>query len=630
LRTIKLGLRHLFGVLCAAGLIGAAFYHVHSSHGVSVDDVVVFVGLQGPSKTSTVLPEARSEWRSFAREGASRLAVLLTDDNSPWLALAHGLETIGVPFTITDDVRTATKHAVVLVYPIVSGKVLTGEGLRALARHARNGGTLIATNLAGGGLAPIFGIREPRPSRQHTNITLDTSHPLARAFTAPDDRHLPFASTKPGHAPFGTHGYTLDGATAVATFDDGVVALTERRLSGGGRAYALGLDPGFLLQRAYGRRLEGVAAQYANGYSPTVDVVLRLLKGIYQAGQKHAVTLGVVPDAKRLATVFSHDIDYNRSIVNAVAYARHERENGFAGTHFIQTKYIRDWNDSAFLDQDNRKHVEALAALDMEIASHSVSHSRVFSKFKIGTGDEQYPSYQPFVVSATETRNGTVLGELRVSRFVLENLVPGTRVSSFRPGHLEYPSTLPEALDAAGYQNSSSVTANVSLSHLPFRLTYTRKGQAQVDVYEFPITIEDELPPAMLERLDDAMVVARKIGRHGGIYVVLIHPDVTAQKLEFQMQLTHRLKRMSWFGSLAELGAWWRARAALGVEVTDTGGGFVINLQAPKAIAGLPLEIPRGFAITATSAVSVIEQREGVLLIDIPAGPASLTLRKAS
>ena len=277
---------------------------------------------------------------------------------------------------------------------------------------------------------------------------------------------------------------------------------------------------------------------------------------MYRAGQKHAVTVGVVPDAKRLAAVFSHDIDYNRSIANAVDYARHERENGFAGTHFIQTKYIRDWNDSAFLDNDTRKHVAALAALDMELASHSVSHSRVFSKFDIGAGDEQYPSYQPFVVSATETRNGTVLGELRVSRFLLEKLAPGTRVSSFRPGHLEYPSTLPEALDAAGYLQSSSVTANVSLSHLPFRLTYTREGQTQVDVYEFPITIEDELPPAMLELLDDAMVVARKIARHGGICVVLIHPDVKAHKLEFQRHLVHRLKSMSWFGSLAELGDW--------------------------------------------------------------------------
>lgn len=192
-----------------------AVYQVHSSRGVGVGDVVVFAGLEGPTHASTLPVATRSEWHKFTREGTSRLALLLTDENSPWLALAHGLETIGVPFTITDDARIATQQKVVLVYPIVSGKVLDGEILQALAQHARNGGTLIASNLAGGGLGPIFGIREPMPSRQHTRITLDSSHPLTQAFAAPDDRQLPFASTKPGHAPFGTNGYKLDGATAL-------------------------------------------------------------------------------------------------------------------------------------------------------------------------------------------------------------------------------------------------------------------------------------------------------------------------------------------------------------------------------------------------------------------------------
>jgi len=162
-----------------------------------------------------------------------------------------------------------------------------------------------------------------------------------------------------------------------------------------------------------------------------IDVLLRMVKRIYRQQKPGAVTLGVVPDGRALAMVFSHDIDFNRSIANTVTYAEHERERGFAGTHFIQTKYIRDWDDSIFLNDETRVHVARLLELGMEVASHSVSHSLVFSRFSLGSGEEIYPSYRPFVVSATETHDGFILGELRVSKFLLEGMADGIPVESF-------------------------------------------------------------------------------------------------------------------------------------------------------------------------------------------------------
>jgi hypothetical protein len=42
--------------------------------------------------------------------------------------------------------------------------------------------------------------------------------------------------------------------------------------------------------------------------------------------------------------------------------------------------------------------------------------------FPRGTGEERYPDYRPYVASTTKSYNGTVLGELRVSRFTVDVL----------------------------------------------------------------------------------------------------------------------------------------------------------------------------------------------------------------
>ena len=66
-------------------------------------------------------------------------------------------------------------------------------------------------------------------------------------------------------------------------------------------------------------------------------------------------------------------------------------------TYFIQTKYMRDWNDNVFFNQAGLTPLKQLSALGMEIGSHSVAHSRVFNTLPLGSGNERYPSYRPFV-----------------------------------------------------------------------------------------------------------------------------------------------------------------------------------------------------------------------------------------
>jgi len=324
---------------------------------------------------------------------------------------------------------------------------------------------------------------------------------------------------------------------------------------------------------------------------------LRLLGGIYRKADDRAVFLGAVPNGKDLAVIITHDIDYTHSLANSIDYARLEHSLGISATYFIQTKYMRDWNDSIILNETAPDLLKKIRDMGMELASHGVSHSLLFHNFPLGDGNESYPAYRPFVKNASTTLGGTILGELRVSRHILERLVEGVSIKSFRPGHLSNPYALPQALQATGYAYSSSVTANNSLTHLPFQLNQNRDVNTELPVFEFPVTIEDESLPPLGERLEESVSLARNIARHGGVCVVLIHPNILGHKLAFERDFISAVKDFSWFGSLGEYGKWWHARNEVQVDSEWQGDRLIIHLSAPKPLKGLTLKIPSGLSL---------------------------------
>ena len=580
--------------------------------------IYVFEGVEGPSAPTIVPPPSDASWRKYSGGGKSRLAILLTDEHAPWLGLAHGLKSIGVPFTMTTDYADAVTHRVVLVYPTISGSVLSADALKALAAVPRDGGTLIGVNVLGGGLEQLFGFTAAQPSRQHFEMRLDAK--AASRFGLVDPREMVLSLGNRDKAPqaIGTYGYIGAEQTALARYEDGQAAITERSV-GAGKAYAVGVDLGSYLLQGYNNREEATARSYVNDFEPSLDVVLRLLRGIYRAGEADAVTLGTVPFDRTLSVILTHDIDFTKSLPNSVAYAEFEKSQGIRATYFMQTKYLRDYNDDIILSGDTAPFLRQLGAMGMDVGSHTVAHSRVFKNFPLGSGEESYPSYRPFVRDRDTAVGGTILGELRVSKFLIEAVGGYTPVISFRPGELSNPFALPQALEALGYRYSSSVTANSSLTHLPFALNYNRENTAETSIFEFPVTIEDEELPPLGERLPQAIALARKVARYGGSVVVLIHPDILGHKLDFERGFVAALKPEAWFGSLAEFGAWWAARDAVGVEVAASGGDVVVTLSAPQQIAGLGLSIPHGWTYRASEPVQLklAVNETGVLIAEV-------------
>lgn len=564
----------------------------------------------GPASSTHIHHSAPAQWSSFSTGAQSRLAILLTDTTAPWLPLAHGLRSIGVPFVITRDYHAALTHHVVLVYPIISGRTMSEDALSALTKYQ---GTLIATNVLIGGMGETFGFGEAVPSR--TRKTLTFSADAIPRFGLDDPRE----STLRAPA---SYGYTK-ATHPLAAFDDGTAAITVH-----GHAYALGVDLGALLQTGYGGHDETLARGYDNGFEPTIDVWLRVIGRLYVESEPNAVTLGTVPDGKPLAVMITHDVDYARSVDNSRAYLDFEKSAGIPATYFVQTKYIRDYNDDVFFNDQKAPTIRELHAAGMELASHSVAHSRQFGTMPVGTGDERYPSYHPFVQNATLTTGASVLGELRISKYLLESVAPGDTVTAFRPGYLAEPRALPQALAAVGYRFSSSTTANSSLTHLPFALTDDRAGEAESGIFEFPVSIEDEAPPRMDARLADALDVARRVGRYGGEMVVLIHPNVTDYKLKFEQGFVTALKPTAWFGTVSTYGRWWAARDGVTCDVTADGGTVTLKITSPQAIDGLPITVPATWTyVTADPGVQVRPAAAHAITVRVPAGAARIVFR---
>lgn len=577
-----------------------------------------FPGVIGPTNVSHIPPPPPTDWRRYSSGGTNRLAILLTEPDSAWLGLAHGLRTIGVPFLLTTNTAQALTHRVVLVYPQLSGAVLAAPELRALAAHPRTGGTLIAANVLGGGLEGIFGFAQAVPSKAHYEIGFPTQHPLTAGFTHPRERVIRVAEPKNPAAIAGTHHYTQPAVPPLAIYEDGSAAILLRPWEAG-YACALGFDPGYLLLLGHNNREEGIARAYVNQFEPSLDVLLRLFKELYRAAAPAPVTLGTVPFGRQLPVLITHDVDYNRSLTNALAYAEFEASVGVRATYFTQVKYLRDFNDTAFFNDTAPPILQRLRALGHELASHTVCHSRTFARFPLGTGTERYPDYQPFVRTPILTIGGSVLGELRASKFLLEKF-GGQEIVSFRPGHLSNPYALPQALVATGYRHSSSVTANDSLTHLPFQLNHDRARAAETPVFEFPVTIEDEEQPPLGQRVQAALDVARELARYGGLMNVLIHPDITGHKLQFERDFVAALKPVAWFGTVNDFASWWAARNEVAVDMELSANFAVVALTAPQPLNGLPLQVPAGWRLQSfePAGLKVTPADAGLVLDQVP------------
>ncbi|HDZ08345.1 polysaccharide deacetylase family protein [Pseudohongiella sp.] len=558
----------------------------------------VFPDLTGPSHTSVVPAATTTTLADYPPNGRQSMAIWVKDPDSSWLGLALGFKSIGLPFTLVTDINDALTHRVVLVYPSLTGSNTTPEALEQLRDHVHQGGTLLGFSVLGGGMPSLFGFTESEEHARRQRIEFNPT-PLTETLISTEvERTIQLGN--PAAADSGLPGvHYLGFDQALAQFEDGSAVITHKsyqleEAATDGQAYAFGLDIGHFILRAYNGRFSNLADTYVNAYQPQVDTLLRLITRIYQQGEPDAVILSPTPHGRDFTALMTHDVDFTRSINNIPAYVALEKSYDIPATYFIQTKYVTDYNDRRFFDPSRAATLTLLLENGMEVASHSVAHSNEFARMPLGTGLEQYPDYRPFVRDFSTVENASIMGELRVSKFLLESL-SDTSIVSFRPGHLSLPEALPQLLVANGYRYSSSITANEAMTHLPYRLTHDRTYGSQVNAFEFPVTIEDEYG-RVNDRFDEIVTVSNQVAQYQGLVNLMIHTDELGEKLTFVQRYLAHFKDQAWFDTVSGYGDWWAARNSALISVsTSAAGARQITVTVDHRIDGLTLRIPSGW-----------------------------------
>lgn len=547
-------------------------------------------GVSGPEDISELSSHIPTSWQKYSQGGTNRLAILLSDSNASWLGVAHGLKTIGVPFIITTDYRRAIQHKVVMVYPIISGSALSPDALQALAAFPRNGGTLIGIQVLGA-LNEVFGFEEPVPSKQHfeIKIPLDTNNIYTGEFKFNKELTISIGNKQRFKETIGTYSYSKTQLPPLATYEDKSAAVTQK-LYETGSAFAFGFDIGYLFLKANNIRHQDFNRSAANDFEPTVDVILRLIKRIYLQNDRNATFVCTVPYNKSLAVCITHNINFRKALENSISFAKEEKKLGIRSTYFLQMKYIKDRKDFIFNSTEDFNIIKDLHDLGMDVQSNGVSGSPMFDQLPQGTGKEVYPTYKPYVMGWDKTYDGTIYGEMRVSRFLIDRMIPGANTLCFRSSYLYTPFTYPQSLMASGYRFSSSISANSALSHFPFQLNFNREYDTELDAFEFPVTNGDEFPPYTFERASSAITLAKKIASYGGCYIGQVHPNKIGLKVE--KEFVNALKDIAWFGTIRDFGLWWAARNEVTIDLNWEGGRRVIVVNVPKRMEGLAVMLP--------------------------------------
>jgi hypothetical protein len=542
-----------------------------------------------------------------------QVAVYWTSREEKVLPMTHALGAMGVPFFVTQNLDQALRHRLLVLYPGIDARTFNDLQINQLHAHVEKGGSIFAVNVLAGAARPLFGFSSVSPSRRRYRVTFDSgADAILHYLNRPEELEVPLGNARAGDI-FWTNGYSADPhATVLGRFEDGSAALLSNQL-GKGQTYLAGVSYSDVLLRNQVNRDFDAERHYVNSFEPGADVWMLLLRAWYESREPDAVRLDTMPAGKSSVLLLSHDVDWENSFAPALDFVQMEKKHGASSTLFIQTKYVSDANSKAFFFGKNLEALVQLHANGASIGSHSVIHSRGFNKFELGNGGETFSTYQPRGTGFESSTGATVLGEVRVSKELLDGNLPSQATVFFRAGHLRIPTSLPEALQRCGYEFDSSFTANDVLTNFPYRLPIDLGFDEDSGLYEFPVTFEDEQPPALAKRIDQTLDVIRANAENGAMNVLLIHSNEGGSKLAAEEELLRRLPSDVASEDMLAFAQFWRARDRLQWTATVSGASVVLQVRSAEVVSGLTFYFSRQVN-GADAGVVVLEDRHRILL----------------
>jgi hypothetical protein len=559
------------------------------------------------------------------------------DPTEPAFGDRHIAATMGLPLFVTHDPTVALRQPMVILSGALSGDEMSPAIQARMHAYVEAGGTLVINDPESTGAQQLAGIKPTVESQKRYQMKFDVTSgdPGFAHLRAWQSQTIVIGNPKepPADVTQSLTPVSGSGARVIARFDDGTGAITVHNI-GRGRVYAWGASLFDLVVVPQNNHDADDERWYDNHFEPSADSPQFVIRDWYMAYVRGAIALDPAPDGKTGSLIFTHDVDYSLSIINMLAYARAEHAHGFYGTFFIQTKNVNDQADSAFFDATGKKNTVEVAKLGGEIASHTVAHARDWRSFGYGTGLETPANYHPKVVAGGKdvvvgkTLGATMLGEMIVSKAMLQAAVPGIQVDAFRSGYLYINPRQYEGLMQTGYRFDSSFTANDVLTGFPFREMDDRSYTKESTITEFPILITDAhnpmlpLVPAFNQLLDDESVFH-------AVCLVLIHPDVVADKLPTELAMYEHVKNRFWVGGVDAFGQFWLRRARVALATSLAGDTETVRITSPDGMSGLTLDMNSAMRVSdvqGTTAVSSDGGRSVVLGTLAPGQTAVIVL----
>jgi peptidoglycan/xylan/chitin deacetylase (PgdA/CDA1 family) len=501
-------------------------------------------------------------------------------------ALRRIFDIQGIPYRVLTDTANLRRFRFVIAGGALTNVGLSAEKANALYDYVELGGTLFAAGEIGNRVFQLFGVRQHAPSRRRYRLYLAGDDESFLYLDRPNERTISLGN---GERHFydeviWSHGYLpAEGCIPLGTFEDGSMGFARNQY-GRGTAYLLGLSfSESVMLPQVGDDFEA-QRRFVNSFEPSADVIMLILKALYESRYEPFLYLCTAPYARTTALILSHDVDAQTAFVDSLKFAALENRFGAKSTFFINTKYFSDWMDIDYYNVEaNREAIEELHRLGYEIGSHTVSHYKKFSSVDEGNASVTFDSYDP-------EKRITVQGEVRVSKELLDRDVRGQDTVSFRAGDLEFPHMLIRVLEESGYLYDSTHSANDVLTAFPYMAMHEgHLGSTESHIVELPVTLDDSLDFLTAETVDEVVRVWLDVALahmdNEAITVLLVHPSDTRDE-EYKLGAQERLMRGiesagGWMGDVRTYGRFWRDRLELDYRVFREGdGSLVIEVDA--------------------------------------------------
>lgn len=522
--------------------------------------------------------------------GLLKLSSFRSQRNSQieFIALRRIFDIQGIPYDVLEHPSQIVEYKTVFTAGSLLDKDTTPEVLNRLYDYVEGGGILVSAGQIGKRLYPLFGVTHHAPSKLRYRLKFSGSNEALKYINRPEEQTISLGNGKKRFFDqvIWTHGYRGRGRTQqLGTFDDGQGAFFHSQY-GRGKTYLIGISYiDSVMRPQIGKDYEAQRS-YVNGFEPSADVIMLILRAVYETYTSPYVILSVIPYARSTALILSHDVDAQTSFADSIKFADLEARFGVTSTFFETTKTFVDAMDIDYYNIDkNKTAIRTLKQRGWDIGSHSVSHAKDFGTLPVGDPGISIADYQPNNLK-------TIYGEVLISKQLLDRDIPGQNTVSFRAGDLAFPSRLIGILEKTGYLYDSTFSANDVLSAFPFFAFKNRTiGSEESNIIEIPVTLDDALSFLTPQSIHQAVKTWKEVitanSENGGITVLLIHPSDTRTQ-DFKLKAQEKVMRFvqdrnGWMGNITEYGQFYRHRRQVNIKLFETKEkGISIRIEAEK------------------------------------------------